>query len=173
MYWLPRPPYLRWAAAALLLLGALAWDLRGPALEMRPFAARALPAGEALDASAVEWREVPAGLLPAPDLNGTTAAVDLAVGDPLVDAVLTRGAVVPPGWWKVPVAVGTYATAGDAVMLVLTDPPATVEGLVVSPQQGDAYSLDYRPAVVAVPAETAALVAAAAAAGSLVAAVAP
>jgi hypothetical protein len=48
-----------------------------------------------------------------------------------------------------------------------------VEGLVVTPQQGDAYSLDYRPAVVAVPAEAAALVASAAAAGSLVAAVAP
>ncbi len=173
MYWLPRPPYLRWAGAALLLLGALAWDLRGPAMELRPFAGRPLRAGEALDDSAVEWREVPAGLLRAPDLDGATAAVDLAPGDPLVDAVLSREVAVPPGWWKVPLAVGTYAAAGDSVMLVITDPPATVEGLVVSPQQGDAYSLDYRPAVVAVPADAAAQVAAAAAAGSLVAAVAP
>jgi len=173
VYWLPRPPYLRWAAAALLLLGALAWDLRGPAVEMRPFAARSLQAGDAVDASAVEWREVPAGLLPAPDLAGVTAAVDLAPGDPLVDAVLSGGVAVPRGWWKVPVAVGIYAAAGDSVMLVVTSPPTTVEGLVVSPQQGDAYSLDFRPAVVAVPGDSAALVAAAAAAGSLVAAVAP
>lgn len=173
MYWLPRPPYLRWAGAALLLLAALAWDLRGPAVEMRPFASRSLAAGEALDAAAVEWREVPAGLLPAPNLSGATAAVDLAAGDPLLDAVLGRGIAVPAGWWKVPVAVGTYAAAGDSVMLVLTDPPATVQGLVISPQQGDAYSLDYRPAVVAVPGESAALVAAAAAAGSVVAALAP
>lgn len=173
MYWLPRPPYLRWAGAALLLLGALAWDLRGPALEMRPFAARELAAGEAVDASAVEWREVPAGLLPSTDLSGAVAAVDVAAGDPLVAALLGRRVVVPNGWWEVPVAVGTHAVPGDAVMLVIPDPPATVEGLVVSAQQGDAYSLNYRPAVVAVPAQAAALVASAAAEGSLVAAVAP
>ena len=49
----------------------------------------------------------------------------------------------------------------------------TVRGLVVSAQHGDAYSLGYRPAVVAVPEEAAAAVAAAGAAGALVAAVAP
>jgi len=173
VYWLPRPPYLRWAGAALLLLGALAWDLRGPALEVRPFAARAVAVGEPIDAAAVEWREVPAGLLPSPDLTGAVAAVDLAAGDPLLPALLGTRVAIPDGWWEIPVAVGTHAAAGDAVMLVITDPPSTVEGLVVSPQRGDAYSLDYRPAVVAVPAEAAGLVASAAAAGSLVAAVAP
>jgi len=173
VYWLPRPPYLRWAGAALLLLSALAWDLRGPALEVRPFAARAVAVGEPIDDAAVEWREVPAGLLPSPDLTGAVAAVDLAAGDPLLPALLGTRVAIPDGWWEIPVAVGTHAAAGDAVMLVITDPPATVQGLVVSPQQGDAYSLDYRPAVVAVPAEAAALVASAAAQGSLVAAVAP
>jgi hypothetical protein len=173
VYWLPRPPYLRWAAAVLLVLGALAWDLRSPAVELRPFASRPVRAGEALDASAVAWREVPAGLYAASAPEGALAAVDLAAGDPLVAAVLGRGAAVPPGWWEIAVAVGAHAAAGDEVMLVIVDPPTTVSGLVVSPQQGDAYSLDYRPAVVAVPAEAAALVAAAAAAGTLVAAVAP
>jgi hypothetical protein len=48
-----------------------------------------------------------------------------------------------------------------------------VPGLVVDPQKGDAYSLDFRPAVVAVPAESAALVAAATAQGTLVVAVRP
>ena len=173
MYWLPRPPYLRWAAALLLILGAFAWDRRAPALELRPFASRALQAGETLDAGVVDWRPVPAGLLAAVDPEGATAAVDLDAGAPLVEAVLRRGAAVPEGWWEVPVAVGAHARAGSEVMLVILDPPATVSGLVVSPQQGDAYSLDYRPAVVAVPADSAALVAAAAAAGTLVAAVAP
>ena len=172
MYWLPRPPYLRWAAAVLVILGALAWDLRAPAAELRPFAARPLRAGEALDASAVAWREVPAGLLAASDLEGAAAAVDLAAGDPLVAAVLGHGAAVPEGWWEVPLAVGAHAAPGDEVLLVVTDPPLTVRGLVVSAQQGDAYSLDYRPAVVAVPEEAAAVVAAAAAAGALVTAVA-
>ena len=173
MYWLPRPPYLRWAAAALLVLGALAWDLRSPAVELRPFASRPVRAGEALDASAVAWREVPAGLLSASDPEGALAAVDLAAGDPLVAAVLGHEAAVPEGWWELAVAVGAHATTGDEVMLVVMEPPATIPGLVVIPQQGDAYSLDYRPAVVAVPAEAAGLVASAAASGSLVAAVAP
>jgi hypothetical protein len=90
-----------------------------------------------------------------------------------VEAVLRRGAAAPEGWWEVPVAVGAHAAPGDEVLLVVLDPPLTVRGLVVSAQQGDAYSLGYRPAVVAVPEEAAALVAAAAAAGALVAAVAP
>jgi len=173
VYWLPRPPYLRWAAAALVVLGALAWDLRAPVAELRPFAAHPLRAGEALDASAVAWREVPAGLLATPDLEGAAAAVDLAAGDPLVAAVLRRGVAVPEGWWEIPVAVGAHAAPGDEVKLIIVDPPATVPGLVVGRQQGDAYSLDYRPAVVAVPGEAAALVAAAAAAGALLVAVAP
>lgn len=173
MYWLPRPPYLRWAAAALLVLGAFAWDQRAPAAALHPFAARPVPAGEAIEASYIAWKEVPAGLLAAPDLEGATAAVDLAAGDPLVEAVLRRGAAAPQGWWEVTVAVGAHAAAGDEVLLVVIDPPLTVRGVVVSPQQGDAYSLDYRPAVVAVPEEAAAVVAAAAASGSLVAAVAP
>jgi len=173
VYWLPRPPYLRWAAAAVLVLGAFAWDQRAPAAALHPFAARPVLAGEALDATAVAWREVPAGLLAAPDLDGVTAAVDLEAGDPLVAAVLRRGAAAPEGWWEVPVAVGAHAAAGDEVLLVVIDPPLTVRGLVVSAQHGDAYSLGYRPAVVAVPEEAAAVVAAAAAAGTLVAAVAP
>ena len=173
MYWLPRPPYLRWAAAVLLVIGAFAWDRRAPAVQLRPFASRPLQAGEPIDAAAVAWRVVPTGLLASSDLEGAAAAVDLAAGDPLVEAVLRRGPAVPEGWWEVPVALGAQADAGDEVMLVVLDPPTTVAGLVVSPQQGDSYSLDYRPAVVAVPADSAALVAAAAAAGALVAAVAP
>jgi hypothetical protein len=173
VYWLPRPPYLRWAAAAVVVLGALVWDLRAPAVELRPFAARPLRAGEAVDATAVAWRQVPAGLLPDTSLDGAAAAVDLAAGDPLVAPVLRTGVAVPEGWWEVAVAVGAHAAAGDRVMLVLTEPPVTISGMVVSPQQGDSYSLDFRPALVAVPGEAAALVAAAAAAGTLVTAVAP
>jgi hypothetical protein len=173
VYWLPPAPYLRWAAAAALLLGALAWDLRPVATETLPFAARSLQAGEAIDAGAVSWRAVPAGLFTAPDLSAATAANDLAAGDPLTPSVLGTAAVVPAGWWEVPVAVGSHARAGDVVMLVVTDPPTTITGLVVSAQQGDPYSLDYRPAVLAVPGESAALVATAAASGALVAAVAP
>lgn len=173
MYWLPRPPYLRWAAAALLLLGALAWDLRPVPVETRPFAGRALTVGEAIASTDVEWREVPAGLLGPADPTGKTAAVDIPAGEPLTPSVLGEAVSVPPGWWQVPVDVGVAAAPGREVMLVVGDPPVTIRGLVISGQQGDPYSLDYRPALVAVPAGAAAQVAAAARDGSLVAAVAP
>ena len=80
---------------------------------------------------------------------------------------------IPDGWWGVPVAIGANAAAGDEVLLVVVDPPTTVIGLVITGQRGDPYSLDYRPASVAVPAEAAPLIAAASAQGTLVAAVRP
>jgi hypothetical protein len=168
-----RPPYLRWGAATLLILAALGWDLRRPATELMPFASRTLQSGEAIDATAVEWKEVPSHLLPATDLTGVFAAVDLDRGDPLVNGVLRGLAATPDGWLEIPMETGVRARPGDEVVLVITEPPATVPGLVVDPQKGDAYSLDFRPAVVAVPAESAALVAAATAQGTLVVAVRP
>ena len=173
MYWLPRPPYLRWAGAVLLILGALAWDLRAPAEDLRPFASREVAAGETLEAAAIAWRRVPAGLLPAAEPAGARVVVHLAAGDPLVPAVLSREPAVPEGWWELSLPVGTHVAAGAAVRLLIADPPATVPGVVIRRQEGDAYSLGYRPAVVAVPAEAAVAVAAAAREGTLVAAVAP
>ena len=58
-------------------------------------------------------------------------------------------------------------------MLVVTDPFLSVGGVVIASQRGDAYSLDFRPALVAVPGESAAVIAAADRAGMLVTAVKP
>ena len=164
MYWLQRPPYLRWAAA---------WDMSGDPTSLHPYLATDVAAGDAIGETDVEWREVPMGMLPAPDLTRPVAAADLQAGDPLLDAVLRGPVAVPDGWWAVPVAVGANAGPGDEVLLVVTDPPTTISGVVVTAQKGDPYSLDFRPASVAVPAEAAALVAAASAQGVLVAAVRP
>jgi hypothetical protein len=73
----------------------------------------------------------------------------------------------------VPVTIGSQAAPGDPVLLVVTDPPTTISGIVVTAQRGDPYALDFRPATVAVPADAAALVAAASAKGLVVAAVRP
>lgn len=173
MYWLQPPPYLRWAAAALLVIAAAVWDLRGSATTPHPFAAGPITAGTALTADDVTWRPLPADAFPPPDLDGATAAVDLAAGDPITAAVLTTTVAIPDDWWAVPIAVGTHALPGEAVLLVIIDPPITVPGIVVSAQQGDRFSLDHRPAVVAVPGESAALIAAAEAAGLVVTAVRP
>jgi hypothetical protein len=173
MYWLQRPPYLRRAAAALLVVAAIAWDLRGSSTEVHPFAARPIAAGALISDADIRWRRLPTGAFKIPELGDRAAAVDLAPGEPIIGAVLTAPAKIPDGWWAVPVEVGPHAIPGDPVMLVITDPPLTIGGIVVSTQRGDPYSLDYRPALVAVPGDVAPLVAAADRAGLLVAATRP
>jgi hypothetical protein len=173
MYWLQRPPHLRRAAAALLVIAAIAWDLRGSATEAHPFAARAIAAGTELTAADIQWRGLPAGSFTIPDLDGRVAAVDLPPGEPLTEAALADSQDIPEGWWAVPVDIGPHAVPGDPVMLVITDPPVTTSGVVVSAQRGDRYSLDYRPALVAVPGDMAPVVAAADRAGVLVTAIRP
>ncbi|MBU1865463.1 MAG: hypothetical protein KKE89_03530 [Actinobacteria bacterium] len=173
MYWLQRPPYLRWAAAALLVIGAAMWDLRPEPTTLHPYLITDVSAGDPIEDGDIEWRRVPAGLIAAPDLSAPIAATDLNSGQPLCDAMLRKPAVVPPGWWSVPVTVGSHAGAGDEVLLVVVDPPTTVVGIVVTPQRGDPYSLNYRPASVAVPAASAPLIAASSSSGTLVAAVRP
>ena len=85
--------------------------------------------------------------------------------------MVARFVEVPPSWWTVPIDVGTLAVPGDEVLLVLADPPINVSGIVVSAQSGDAFSLAFRPAAVAVPSEAAALVAAAEREGVLITAI--
>lgn len=173
MYWLQRPPYLRWAAAALLVIGALLWDLRPSPTTAAPFASRTVTAGEPIGADDVMWRRVPDGLLTPPRLDGAIAAVDIPEGEPITAALLAEAVSIPEGWFALPVDVGGYAAAGDRVVLIVTDPPLSVPGVVVVAQEGDRFSLDFAPAVVAVPGESAAQVAAASVEGRVIAAVAP
>ncbi len=53
MFWLARPPYLRWAAAAAVVVAALVWDLRGTGDILYPFAARAIAGGAAITETVV------------------------------------------------------------------------------------------------------------------------
>jgi hypothetical protein len=145
----------------MLLLVAALWDLGGDGTHEHPFLAAPLAAGSPITDEVVVWREVPANLLPVPELEGTVAAVDLPAGQPLTDSVLAPPVTAPADWWAVPVSIGRHAGPGDEVMLVTIDPALTIPGIVLEPESGDPYSLDFRPAVVAVPGEVAPLVAAA------------
>jgi hypothetical protein len=167
VFWLRKPPYLRWAGAGLIVVAALLWDLREGATEPHPFASRDLVAGEAIEADDIEWRDLPGGVLTAPDPEGTTAAVPIARGEPLTRPVLTRDVGYPDDWWAVPVVVSAAAVPGSAVRLVILEPPMTVDGVVAQPGTDDPFSLD-PTGLVAVPAEVAAQVAAAAIDGNLV-----
>lgn len=173
MYWLQPPPYLKWSAAVVLVVAAFVWDLRGSETAAYPVAARPVSAGHPITEGDVRWVPVPTESLPPPDLDGAVAAVDIAAGDPIAGSLLAPEVALPDGWWAVPVEVGVRAVPGDSVLLVVTDPPLTIPGLVIEPQTGDRLALDYRPALVAVPGEVAAVVAAAERSGLLVTALRP
>jgi hypothetical protein len=173
VYWLQPPPYLRRAAAVALVLGALLWDLRSATTQPHPFAAAPILAGSAFVGDVVDWRPLPAGAFRIPDLAAGVAAVDLAEGEPITGAVVADPVTAPDGWWAVPVDVPSRAGPGTPVLLVVTDPPLTIPGVVVSAQRGDRFSVDHTPAIVAVPGEMAPIVAAAERAGLLVTATRP
>lgn len=164
MFWLRRPPYLRWIAAGAILLIGLLMDLRGPDLEKYPFAAESLPPGEPVD-EAVEWRDVPTGLLPTwnQPVSGIAAST-VAAGDPLLPSLLAE-VVVPDGWWTVPIPLPVVAPPGTRLRVRHGSAGELIDGIVVG--AGDANGFE-PVGMVAFPADAASTVAAAAANDALV-----
>lgn len=173
MYWLQPPPYFRRIAAVLLILAALAWDVRSAATDPFPTAAVPITAGTRITDEVVTWVDLPRGRLRAPDLSDATAVRDIDAGEPLTTSLLVGPISAPPDWWTVPIEIGSLSTPGDEVMLVITEPPLTALGVVITTQRGDPYTLDYRPAAVAVPPGVAPVIAAAEREGLLITAVRP
>jgi hypothetical protein len=130
VYWLRRPPYLRWIIAGLLLVLGLMIELRPAQVERYPFAATTIAAGSALEAS-IDWRTVPIGLLP--QWNGDVAGparTEIAAGDPLLPSAIASFSV-PAGWWSVAIPLPTPAPPGTPIRLVLEDAGAVVEGILL------------------------------------------
>ncbi len=171
MYWFRRPPYLRWALAALIVAFATIAELRGEATVAHPFVAARVDAGRPVEASALEWRRVPPGLLPAADPDGGVATRSLHPGEPLLPSSLGAAAAAPAGWWSVPLEVPRGAPPGAEVMVVVVTvdgvPEAPVPGLVMSAGGADPFGAPV-PGLVAVPGERAGAVAAAAVSGQAV-----
>jgi hypothetical protein len=166
VFWMSRPPYHRWLAAATLLAIAAFLDLAGRATTRFPFVTRDVGAGESVT-DAIEWRDVPTGMLgDAGDITGR-ATHPLAEGEPLTAGAVSTGAVVPTGWWSVPVDLPGAAHRGAHVRLLAADPPLDVEGVVVGLPETGAFGVT-SPGLVAVPPGDTAEVATAAAGGTLV-----
>jgi len=134
--WLGRPPYLRWFAAAALIVAALTWDLSERATEPFPFAATDLNRGQTISPDDVEWRQVPAGSLLLPPLENATAAVAIIAGDPLVASMLLASSAVPLNSWAVPVPLPIGAVPGTSVNLVFSD-GTDVPGVIIQPATED------------------------------------
>jgi hypothetical protein len=167
MFWLRKPPYLRWAAAAAIVAAALVWDLHGRATTPFPFAGRDLDAGQRIEEGDVEWRDLPAGAFTIPDLAGRMAAVAIGRGEPLIAPVLALDRGYPDDWWAVPVVLSSSAAPGSQVRIVVLEPPTTIDGVVARAGADDPFSLE-ATGLVAVPGEMAAQVAAAAVLGNVV-----
>jgi hypothetical protein len=161
VYWLQSPPYLKRLGAFLLILAAIAWDLRASAVEPFPTATGLIAAGTPITDELITWVDLPQGRLPRPDLANATAARDIAAGELLTSPALAGPFSAPAGWWTVSIEIGALATPGDEVLLVVDDPPISTTGFVITPQFGDPYTMAYRPAAVAVAPDLAPLVAAA------------
>lgn len=159
MYWFRRPPYLRWAGGAAVLVFAIAIELAPQSTEARPFAATDLDAGHELVDSDIEWRQVEKGLLLLPDLAGVTA-IGLRAGEPILASNLTANGLVPPSWWSVPVRLPEGVLVGTPVKLIVTDTGHEAEGVISVSPSDDPFAID-PTGLVAVPEADAGLIAAA------------
>ncbi len=158
VFWLSRPPYVRWALAAVIVVIGLVTEFTPEPTTRHPFAAIELAVGEAIDDTVVIWRDVPPGLLDPVGLP-TVASRPLQAGDPVLlgDASAANNSGIPEGWWGVEVDLPAGARSGMSVKLVTA--AAAVDGLVIPVTDGD---FGERTGLVAVPGDAAENVAAAA-----------
>ena len=136
MLWLGRRPYLRWFAAAALLVAALAWDLAERATGPFPFAATDLKRGQTIAPEDIAWRQVPIGSMVLPRLEGATASVAIIEGDPLVASLIATSSSLPLHSWAVPVPLPIGAVPGTPVKLVFPD-GTDVAGVIIQPATED------------------------------------
>ncbi len=158
MYWLSRPPYLRWAAACLLIVFALYRDLAPESTVPHPFAVDLISAGAEVTSADVVFRDVPEGLLDPVSLP-FVAARAITEGSPVLVSDAEAGTRAPHGWWSVELPVPAGTKAGDEVLLVADDDDP-IPGLVVAAPTADGFSEPV--ALIAVPGEAAPAIALAA-----------
>lgn len=165
MLWLQTPPWGRWIAAGLVVAAAFWVELRPEPLVDHPFAVTAIAPGDQVNESNTEPRRVPTGLFEPVEL-GQVAVRGVDTGSPVLGADVGEGrSVVPSGWWIVSTHVPPSATPGDAVSLILLESGSAVEGVVVTASVEDPFGDG--SGGVAIPADSAAEVATAAANGRL------
>lgn len=167
MYWFPRPPYLRYVAAGLLVLTAIAVDLRPRPTTLHAFAATDLAAGQTVSEADLEWRAIPSGVLPPSGVEGR-ASHDLVAGEHLGPGTVTTAAVqIPDGWWSFEAPIPTDAVVGQSLQLIVSPSPQApaapvVPAVVVRAATPGSTLSAGSPGIVAAPADTVAIAAVAA-----------
>jgi hypothetical protein len=167
VFWLTRPPYLRWAAAVAVVVVAFLWDLRGSSDILYPFASSPIAAGAPIAEADVVWRRVPEGTMALPDLSDPVAARDVPAGEPIVPSAVSGSTTIPKGWWSVPVPLPATAVPGTRIHLVDAASGFETDGIVVAAGSDDLMSFD-ESGMAAVPPDAATLIAIAAREGTVV-----
>ncbi|RZV45534.1 MAG: hypothetical protein EX267_05215 [Acidimicrobiia bacterium] len=167
MFWFGRPPYLRWVAAATLVVGAAMIEFWPTDEAAYPFTSTAVEAGEPVR---VEWRMLPAGTYPRVSLDGKVAGHAMPAGEPIAASDLQVPIDIPDGWWALALEAPFPLYPGAATRLVLGE-GGDVPGIVIA--SGDGNSFGTPTALIAVPGEHASAVAMAASARQIVVLVAP
>lgn len=158
MFWLSRPPYVRWTLAALIVITGLVTEIAPESTTRHPFVVAPLAVGDTIDDAVVMWRDVPTGLLE-PVVLPAVASRPLEAGDPVLlgDGSAAGNTGIPDGWWGVEVDIPAGARSGMSVKLVTGG--AAVDGIVIAVTEGD---FGERTGLVAIPGDAAESVAAAA-----------
>jgi len=163
VHWFRRPPYLRWAAA-VLLVGAAAWlDLRPDPVALRPFAAVDLPAGTVIGSDQIEWRKVHPDLLPDPGDPVGMVSRSIMAGEPVLPSTVAGQRIAAPeGWWTLEAQLPGGVYPGQEIQLIVlpgdSDSSGTsVPGVVIAPAPAsDPLAFEELPGLIAVPGEFAA-----------------
>ena len=159
MLWMSRPPYVRWTFIGLLVLVSLWLEIRPTPTVSHPFLTRDLARGEPVG-EALEWREIPGGVLE-PVAGIGLANHRLAEGQPLLQGDTVEIALqVPPGWWVLDLPVPSEATAGTRIQLVVLpeaghQPVPPIGGIVTAVRKAE-YAGDGPVGSVAFPPDLAA-----------------
>ncbi|MEX0757366.1 MAG: hypothetical protein WD532_06990 [Acidimicrobiia bacterium] len=157
MFWLSRPPYVRWALAALVLVTGVIIEMRPMQTVPHPFTVDSIAVGNVVDETQVVWRDVPVGLF-APIHLPVTASRQIFAGEPLLAGGGTTSVDtgIPEGWWAIELEIPAGASPGMRVRVVT--PEGGAEGVIVEIRDGD---FGERSGLVAVPEGAADTVAAA------------
>lgn len=131
MVWLQTPPWARWLLSALIAAIALWVELGPDPTVPHPFAIEDIEAGDFVDETNTENRQLAVGILTPVEL-GVAATLPILAGDPILASSLGDGAAtVPDDWWVMELSLPRGARNGDEARLVLLDTGEVVEGRVV------------------------------------------
>ena len=125
MFLLSRPPYVRRAIAAIVVLVAVMIELRPSTTERLPVAIVDLPAGVTVTESDVDWIDVSPGLGAPVDLPAVLSRT-VPAGAPVSAADVDPSTIeIPGGWLQIELDVPAATQQGATVVAVMT--PSTLD----------------------------------------------